>query len=125
MHILVLEDDLAQQQVLKIHGETLGHEVTCVADLNSFRHQCDSKPSFDFIIMDNMLADGVDAFNEIAWVRDTVGPEVGIVGLTGADSFRAMRTKYKDLGFLNHLYCKPLSLDNLESALFFISDERN
>lgn len=118
MHILVLEDDLSQQEILKIHGESLGHQVVCTADLQGFKEQL--QHSFDLIIMDNLLGDGVDAFNEIGWVREKAGPCVGIVGLTAGDSFKDIRDNYKDIELLNHLFCKPLSLANLESALFFV-----
>jgi DNA-binding response OmpR family regulator len=118
MNILVLEDDLPQQEILKIHGESLGHKVTCAADMEGFKTQL--QEAFDLIIMDNFLGDGVDAFNEIGWVREKVGPCVGIVGLTAVDSFKDIKDNYQEIELLNHLFCKPLSMANLESALFFV-----
>lgn len=119
MKILYLEDDLMQQLTVSSIAEGLGHSVVCESTLEAFKLRLQSE-SFDLILMDNLLEDDVNSFKEIDYVREVVGPSVGIVGLTGADSFKKLTKKYKDISLLNHLICKPISADNIESAFFFV-----
>ena len=124
MKILYLEDDLMQQVTVTSIAEALGHSVVCEATLGAFKSRLQSE-SYDLILMDNLLDDNVDAFKEIDFVREVVGPSVGVVGLTGADTFKKLAKKYKNLSLLNHLICKPISADNIESAFFFVGGGAN
>jgi CheY-like chemotaxis protein len=119
LKILYLEDDLMQQVTVASIAEGLGHELICESTMANFKTRL-REQSFDLILMDNLLENNEDSFREIELVREIVGHSVGIVGLTGADSFKKLAEKYKDISLLNHLICKPISADNIESALYFV-----
>jgi len=117
LKILVAEDDLAQQELLKTFLEHLGQEVVCAANgedaIDLFR-----EASPDLVLMD-ILMPGIDGFEATSRIRDLAGDAwVPVIYLT------AMQQRASVLAGLaagGHDYLmKPIDLDVLELKLHAI-----
>lgn len=117
LKILVAEDDLAQQEMLKVFLEHLGQEIVCAANgedaIHLFREE---QP--DLVLMD-ILMPGIDGFEATSRIRDMAGDAwVPVIYLT------AMQQRASVLAGLaagGHDYLvKPIDLDVLELKLHAI-----
>jgi DNA-binding NtrC family response regulator len=122
VNIAHLEDDIIQQTAFRELAESLGHQVTSFVQVEPFKLALKDS-EFKLIVLDNLLEDFVDSFEQLEDIRSIVGPTVGIVGLTGAAAFSELKIAYPNLGLMNHVLFKPASIDDLESAIFFIGGE--
>lgn len=122
MNIAYLEDDLIQQEVLKGIARDLGHQISCYQTLPELMQGL-SENSFQLIFLDNLLENDVDAFESLGGIREKVGPTVGIIGLTGASAFSELKIAYENLFLMNHVLFKPVTSDDLESAIYFIGGQ--
>lgn len=114
LKILVAEDDLDQQQVLKTFLEHLGQDVICARDgeeaIHLFRMQ---QP--DLVLMD-ILMPGIDGFEATARIRDIAGSAwVPVIFLTALQQ-RASLLAGLAAGGHDYLM-KPIDLDILELKL--------
>ena len=111
LRILVAEDELSNQFVIKKQLETLGHEVVMVENGQQAVNMVDVQ-KFDCIIMDIRMPimDGVEATKKIKEKIDIV-----IIALT-AHAMKGDKEKFLEEGMDDYL-SKPLNHDDLVNVL--------
>jgi signal transduction histidine kinase/CheY-like chemotaxis protein len=116
-HVLVVEDNIINQKLIKRTLEDLGLDVTLASNgLEAFQKRKDG--SFDLIFMDIQmpLLDGVEATKEIlAWEEEFNEPHVPIVALT-ANALKGDRERFLNEG-LDEYTTKPLVRDEIIAIL--------
>lgn len=108
LHILVVEDNMINQLVLKKMLEGVGHKIEIASN---GQEACDfvAEKRYDLIIMDVHMPvmDGIEATKAI---RES-GSDTPILGCT-ADTFPDEIDKFKTLG-MDGVVAKPIHLHNL------------
>lgn len=84
MHIGVLEDDLAQQEMYKLWFSTAQHSCSCHGTAKSF---IDALPgeNFELLIIDWMLPDSSGEL-VLKWVRENLNWAIPVIFVTSRDS---------------------------------------
>jgi two-component system phosphate regulon response regulator PhoB len=111
--ILVVEDELAIRDLLRIHLQNAGYEAIVAADaLDAGRLFLEMKDGIDLIIVDAQLPymSGIEFAS--ALIADTTLPAVPIILITGHERF-VMRAAMLDLPCL----VKPFSVVDLMSVV--------
>ncbi len=113
LRILVAEDKVVNQKVIKIMLKTLGHEVELA---NNGQQIIDIfKPNeFDLILMDIQMPvlDGIRATQKLRQMYDNLPPIVGL----SANAFEGDREKYMKQG-LDEYLTKPIKSEDLEKII--------
>ena len=116
-HVLVAEDNVINQKLIKRTLEDLGLSVTIANNgLDAFQKRKDGK--FDLIFMDIQMPfiDGVEATAEILeWEQDYKRPHIPIVALT-ANALKGDRERFLAAG-LDEYTTKPLVRTEIISVL--------
>jgi DNA-binding response OmpR family regulator len=84
MHIGILEDDSAQQELYKLWFNTAEHRCVCYGLAHSFIDAL-QKEHFDLLLIDWMLPDGSGDV-VLKWVREHLGWELPVIFITSRDS---------------------------------------
>jgi CheY-like chemotaxis protein len=116
LRILVAEDTLTNQVVLRGILEKLGHRVTIVGD-GATAVAAAKENTFDVILMDVQMPvmDGLTATREIRSSESGKGRHIPIIALT-ANAFSADRDACLDAG-MDGFVSKPVKLTDLQMAL--------
>jgi len=122
-NVLIAEDNIINQKLIKRTLEDLGLTVTIASNgLEGFQKRKDGK--FDLMFMDiNMpFMDGVEATREILeWEREFNQPHIPILALT-ANALKGDRERFLEAG-LDEYTTKPLVRDEIISLLnMFLAD---
>jgi CheY-like chemotaxis protein len=114
LKILVAEDDLAQQEMLKTFLEHLGQEVVCAGNGEDAIHLF-REAGPDLVLMD-ILMPGIDGFEATSRIRDLAGDAwVPVIYLTALQQRASILA---GLAAGGHDYImKPIDLDVLELKL--------
>lgn len=107
--ILIVEDELAIRDLLRIHLQNAGYETICTADaVDAGRLFLEGAGSIDLMIVDAQLPymNGIDFIS--ALIADTTLPAVPIILITGHERF-VMRAAILDVPCL----VKPFSAADL------------
>lgn len=84
MHIGILEDDTAQQELYKLWFNTPQHTCQCYGTVRGFIEAL-QKERFDLLLIDWMLPDGSGDV-VLKWVREKLGWELPVIFITSRDS---------------------------------------
>lgn len=116
LHVMVVEDNEVNRELLSIMLEQLGHSVCAVADGESAIAQC-AATAFDAVLMDLNLPriGGVEATRRILNDATALHPHPVIIALTASvsDADRALCAAAGMRGFLT----KPATVFSLDGAL--------
>ncbi len=113
--ILVAEDNLTNQKVIRSQLEALGHTVTLVDD-GEQAMQTLQKQSFDLLILDNQMP-VLDGINTLKAVRNSGSgiADLPVIALT-ANAFAGEKERFLASGFDAYL-SKPVLLDELATTI--------
>ncbi|MEY4762956.1 MAG: hypothetical protein RLZZ200_2812 [Pseudomonadota bacterium] len=84
MHIGILEDDLAQQELYQLWLETAQHSCECHGTRAEFAKAA-TGGRFDAFILDWNLPDG-SGETTLRWIRDTIGWNIPVIFVTSRDA---------------------------------------
>jgi two-component system response regulator RegX3 len=84
MHIGILEDDRAQQEIYKLCFSVAQHDSDCHETVAAFMDALKST-RFDLLIIDWMLPDGTGE-EVLTWVRENLGWDLPIIFVTARDA---------------------------------------
>jgi len=116
MKILLLEDDIILQDILKEFLEDLSHDVTEFYDGEEALDAIDSS-SFDLLLLD-INVPKIDGFEILAYLRD-IGNTTPAIYLTSLASTESLKKAFA-LGADDYLR-KPFELGELEARIEYIS----
>jgi CheY-like chemotaxis protein len=111
--IVVVEDNNDVRDLLRLKLKRLGHDVEAVADgLAGVQAIVEGKP--DLALVDIGLP-GIDGYEVARHVRETIGPAVMLVAVSGFGQPEDIR-KALDAGFDEHI-TKPADVTDIENLL--------
>ena len=84
MHIGILEDDLAQQELYKLWFSSAQHACSCFVSVNDFIEAL-KKDRFDLLLIDWVLPES-SGEEALRWVRSNLGWELPVIFITSRDS---------------------------------------
>jgi DNA-binding response OmpR family regulator len=84
MHIGILEDDVAQQELYKLWFSSTEHSCECYGTAAHFIHAL-KKSNFDLLLIDWILPES-SGQEVLKWVRKNIGWELPIIFVTAVDS---------------------------------------
>ena len=119
--ILVAEDDLVSQKLVKKILEMEGHQVTVVENGIQAIERI-SQENYDCILMDAFMPemDGIEATVAIRSIEEKKGTYTPIIALT-ADALLESREKYLSAGMDDYLV-KPVKIKSLLQAISKLND---
>jgi signal transduction histidine kinase/ligand-binding sensor domain-containing protein/ActR/RegA family two-component response regulator len=122
LRILLAEDKLINQKVLKLQLNALGHEVT-IAENGEKAVEAFDPAKFDLILMDIQMPvmDGITATQTLKMKYDKLPPIIGL----SANAFEGDREKYLEQGMDEYLTKPFVAADfvRLVDELFSVKDE--
>ncbi len=121
LRILLAEDKLVNQKVIKLLLNSLGHEVT-LAENGEKALQIFEPEKFDLILMDIQMPvmDGIAATKALRAKFTALPPIVGL----SANAFEGDREKYMDKG-LDEYLTKPFNVDDFMRVMDELSDSKD
>ena len=121
--ILIAEDNLINQDVMKAYVEKLGINATIVGSGKEALVACEIE-DYDLILMDIEMPgmDGIEATQQIRQLENQGETRIPILAMT-AHAMRGDREKYLDAGMDGYI-SKPIRFDDLTAALGDIASSR-
>jgi CheY-like chemotaxis protein len=116
LRLVVAEDNADSRELLQVGLERLGHSVIPCADGNAAVERAISQRP-DAVLIDLGLP-GRDGFAVAHEIRETLGPQVRLVALTGYGQ-AADRARALEAGF-DEFLVKPADLEDVERALLAV-----
>ena len=121
--VLIAEDNLINQDVMKAYVEKLGVNAIIVGSGKEALAACEIE-DYDLILMDIEMPgmDGIEATQQIRQLENHGETRIPILAMT-AHAMRGDREKYLDAGMDGYI-SKPIRFDDLTAALGDIASSR-